>query len=1271
VTILGKHMTPKKLLQAALWAVVRCIALSALVSSRQMAQQLPTAESVAAKIKLSGVVRSAQGVPIPGATVDLVQTQTGQHLVTWTDESGKFELPGMPIGHYRYTVEQLGFDKYSTEADVSVDTKPIVLPLKISAVVAAAPVVAETTPAAPAEKAATETKTEKADAAKQGTAPGATQGDAPKTVDASKPDASKPDASKSGDASKPAAPQTAAGRGGQGGQGGQRGPRLGPDGKPLTPEQLAALRRSGAAGPGGRGGAGSFSRVNTTQTGPAEQLSADDQRGGGQDSGPLGDASSADAVVMTGGVARGTTSGADMNNFVMGVGMMGPGGGFGGDNGPGGPSGGNPFGNSADAGAGGMGGAPGFGGGPGGGGPGGGGGGRGGFGGGPGGGRGGPGRGGQQQGRGGRGGPQIGANGPQSAESLWGAQRLSRMQASRVRFSFTEGYTNSVFNARQYSLSGAAPPQIASYRNTAGLSLGGPFIIPKIYNGKEKTTFFMNYQFNRNRNPVNSYATVPTAAERGGDFSALSSTIYAPGILTGGSLASARTAFAGNVIPKAYLNSASVGLLQYIPLPNLPGTAQNFLLQTRTPSATDNLNVRIIHAINQKLNLSSVYNYSSSRSSGYNNYPDLTSHTDNLGQNAGLTLNQTWSKTFINSSQVTWNRSSVGTLNAYAYNNNIAGGLGITGISTDPINYGLPAISFTNFSGINDTIPVITHNQQWRTIDNVTWIHAKHNVRFGGELRKNQNNRLTSPQARGSFTFTGSLTSQLGPTGLPVSSTGVDFADFLLGYPYQTSERIASSATYLRYYGAIAYAQDDWRITPRFSVLYGIRYEFTPPWTELNGHMANIDINSTLTQAAVVTPGSVAPFSGSLPNSLVRPDYKQIAPRLGLAWRPSFLKKNSLTVRAGYSIFYNGSAYSQVSNALVNQPPWAQTQTRYTSDSALLTLLNGFPAQPVGSVQNTIAVDPDYRVGYAQIWNAGIEGQIVRNMVFNIAYTGTKGTRLDLLRSPNIYVGTGVDAARRIPTAAAFTYDQSDANSIYHALQVRITRRMSKGLMVNASYTLSKSIDDASSIGGGGQTVVQNDQNYAAERALSSFDVRHQLSFNYTYELPFGERKPFFSHGKIATVMGNWQFSGGTTLQTGTPYTVKLAGSASNNSGSGNNLSERPNVLGDPNLPASQRSPFAFFNTAVFAVPATGTFGDAGRNILTGPGSFSTNLSLMKGLRFGRDQQRRMDISARVNNLFNHPNFTGLNTSFPSQTFGRVAGTQSMRSMTLNLRFNF
>jgi hypothetical protein len=198
-----------------------------------------------------------------------------------------------------------------------------------------------------------------------------------------------------------------------------------------------------------------------------------------------------------------------------------------------------------------------------------------------------------------------------------------------------------------------------------------------------------------------------------------------------------------------------------------------------------------------------------------------------------------------------------------------------------------------------------------------------------------------------------------------------------------------------------------------------------------------------------------------------------------------------------------------------------------------------------------------------------------------------------------------------------------------------------------------------------------NDQNFRGERGLSSFDVRHQLSVNYNYELPFGERKTWLNHGKITGLAGNWSLSGGTSLRTGSPSTVRLLGSSSNNSGTGNNFADRPNEIANPNLSASQRTAYDFFNTAAFAVPVAGTYGDAGRNTVIGPGAFTTNLALAKGMRFGRDQQRRLDLRFEAQNVFNHPNLTGLNTSFGSTSFGRVSGAGSMRTADVNLRFNF
>ncbi|HWQ02861.1 MAG TPA: TonB-dependent receptor, partial [Candidatus Nitrosotenuis sp.] len=522
----------------------------------------------------------------------------------------------------------------------------------------------------------------------------------------------------------------------------------------------------------------------------------------------------------------------------------------------------------------------------------------------------------------------------------------------------------------------------------------------------------------------------------------------------------------------------------------------------------------------------------------------------------------------------------------------------------------------------------------------------------------------------------GLMTAQLDAQGRPIAGTGNDFADFLLGLPQSTNVRFGSSRTYFRSWGFNAYVQDDWRIHPRFSLTFGLRYELATAPVELFDKLANLDIDSAITQVALVLPGQIAPFSGELPRSLIRTDVNNFSPRLGLAWRPKLPGKwpRNMTVRAGYSRFYNGSVYTQLSTQLANQPPHASAQTILTSATQVLTLQNGFPPVTPGEVPNTVAVDPNYKVGYAQIWNTAIETQISTNWFFDITYTGTKGTHLDLLRSPNRALPGSpltTEDNRRIPNAPGFTYDTYGASSIYHALQINLRRRMARGFMVMGTYTFGKSIDNASSIGGGAQVVVQDDTNFRAERGLSSFDVRHQFRSFFNYELPFGERHRFASKGWQAEVFGSWTLNGNITAQTGTPFTARVLGSAANNSGTGNNFSERADQVGDPRLPRSQRTTQLWFNTSAFALPAPGLFGNAARNSIPGPGLFNVNLSLGKGIRFGRDRQRRMDLRWEVQNVFNHPNYGSIGTVVNSTTYGRVLSVRGMRTMELNLRVNF
>jgi len=1188
------------------------------------------------RVRTIGVVRTAGKIPVPSATVKLTHAESGQGWLTWTDENGKFDLPGMPAGRYRIEVQQLGFEPAAMEAEFKPEGgQPFELTLRIAAF------------AAPAAEKPVEKKEEAAEPATEAKA-------APEKAPV--PGEQKP-VPRAGQAA-----QT---------QPGQRPGPPAPGQRPLQGAQQVteAIRQ--------QMGAGGFQQVDPT--GQANNVTP--EAAPPVDMGPLGEASSSDAFLISGTVGRGLGTSPGMgfgmlDPFMMGM-MGGMPGGF-----PGGASGGFPGGAPGQMGpegagvmifmAGGMGpgGPPSQGRGP----------------------AGQPGqqgRGGQAQGQrpgqgqAGRGaqGQRAGAQGPagqpqqmiisSGMENLWGMQRLLRMAANRFRFSLFNRYSNSVWNARPYSLTATDPPKIASYQEMLGINGGGPLRIPKIYDGREKTFFFFNYQLGRNRNPVDTFATVPTLAERGGDFSARGLQLYDPA----SNLSGPRTAF-GSVIPTARLDSAAVGLLQFIPLPNLPGTAQNFHLQGRVPRSSDNFNIRIMHTISPKLNFLGSYGLNASRSESIQSLPTLRGKQASLGQNVSLGLTQQYSQRVTHDTRINWSRNGVNSLNRFAFVNNIASALGITGVSTAPINYGVPQINYTNFTDLNDPVPALRRNQTFRFLDNLTYVRNRHTYRLGGEYRRFQNNSQNDPIARGSFTFTGLMTSQLDAQGRPIAGTGYDFADFLLGLPQSTTVRFGSSRTYFRSWGLNLYAQDDWRVHPRFTLTYGLRYDFQTPPIELFDKIANLDMNAQITAVATVLPNQVSPLSGKFPRALVHGDYNNLAPRLGFAWRPKLNlgRGRNMVVRGGYGMFFNNSIYNQLAGAMANQPPHAQAQTLLTSTATVLTLQNGFPPVAPGQVPNTIGVDPNYKVGYAQIWNTSLETQFTQVWTLELTYTGTKGTHLDLLRSPNRAVPTGplsTELTRRIPNAPGFTYDTFGASSIYHALQVRLQRRMSRGVMVMGSYTFGKSIDNASSIGGGAQVVVQDDTNFDAERGLSSFDVRHQLRAFYVWEMPFGERKRWAKKGWQASAFGNFTLNGNVTLTTGTPFTARLLGAASNNSGTGNNFSERPDAVADPDLPRSQRTPLHYFNTDAFVQPPAGRFGNAARNTITGPGTVQFNMALAKFVRFGRDGLRRIEFRWEAQNIFNTPNFTGLGTALGSSNYGRVLGARQMRTMDLQIRVNF
>ena len=302
-------------------------------------------------------------------------------------------------------------------------------------------------------------------------------------------------------------------------------------------------------------------------------------------------------------------------------------------------------------------------------------------------------------------------------------------------------------------------------------------------------------------------------------------------------------------------------MLNYIPLPNVPGaTIQNFHLQESLPTANDRIMGRIGHQISAKDSLNAMYFFNSARSQSVSTFPALTSTTSVRGQNMSLTEIHTLGPRTINTLTANFNRQRTSLLDPFAYKQDIAGDLGIQGIATDPLDWGLPALQFTNFGALNLAIPSLTRNQTFRAMDIFLRNVGKHNIRLGGEVRRVQQNLLTDPNARGTFAFSGYTTSDFTSNGLPVANTGFDFADFLLGLPQTTSVQFGDPSNYFRSWVYDGFIQDDWRATAHLTILYGLRYEYFAPFTEKYGHLSDLTFGPGFSSAAVVTgqnPGNL------------------------------------------------------------------------------------------------------------------------------------------------------------------------------------------------------------------------------------------------------------------------------------------------------------------------------------------------------------------------------------------------------------------------------
>jgi len=864
-------------------------------------------------------------------------------------------------------------------------------------------------------------------------------------------------------------------------------------------------------------------------------------------------------------------------------------------------------------------------------------------------------------GRGMLGGPRGGPTG--GGRPLWLGEgpfgnRIGRGRES-VRGGLFFSLNNSALDARPYSLTGQKIEKPSYAQSRFGFNLGGPLALPKLPRS-DRTFFFVNYTGMRARSPYNAVSTLPTPEQRSGDFSQPLGTLF-PVIHD----PNGRLPFPGNRIPASRLDPIARGLLEFFPLPNQPGSVQNYQYVTSNGNNSDQLSLRVMRPVSQRDRLDVNFN-----SQWRNGTASQLFGFRDANNGHGWNLSGGWTHNFSRMTIVTlrgnFSRNRNETLPHFAYLRDVAGELGILGVSRDPVNYGPPNLNFTNFGDLTDASALLRRDQTASVNPSLLLVRGRHTLTVGGEFRRMQLNTRTDQNARGTFTFTGLATSALDDRKQPLPNTGLDFADFLLGLPQSSSIRFGASNTYFRSSVASGFVMEDWRLRSGLSLNLGLRYEYFQPFYEKYDKIANLDVAPGFTAVAVVTPGQVGPYSGKFPRGLVDPDRNNFAPRVGLAWRPS--GKRGLVVRASYGIFYNGAIYTQFPGRLASQPPFANTATLNTSETRVLTLRNGFATAPSQTITNTYAVDRGYRTGYAQTWNFSLQHSLTRTMVLELGYLGTKGTRLDIQRMPNrAPPGSPLTAEerRRIGNAVGFTWDSSEGNSIYHGGQVRLMRRMARGVSANLLYVFSKSIDNASTLGGGATVVAQNDKDLRAERGRSSFDQRHALSLFYVVSSPVRDGGTVLASSPwLARLLKNWSLSGGLTASSGTPQTARVLGNLADTGGTGVVGSGRADATGLP-----IHSDTGFFNLAAFTVPRPGTFGNAGRNTIDGPTRLALNLSLARTVHFG--ERRMLEFRVDSQNFTNHVSYTRLGTVVNAADYGLPTATAPMRRITAQLRLRF
>ncbi len=798
-----------------------------------------------------------------------------------------------------------------------------------------------------------------------------------------------------------------------------------------------------------------------------------------------------------------------------------------------------------------------------------------------------------------------------------------------------------------------------------GGSFGGRLV-------RDRTFFFVSYERQRSRRSITKTFSVPDAALRAGDFSGFGP-ICDPGT-------AACTPFAGNRIPSDRLDQIAQAFLANVPLPNSERRFQNLTSVEPQDKAAHQFSVRVDHRLNNTNQL--FVRFSSFDATEIQPFgtsvqqealvPGFGRNLDTIARNLGVSHTRTFGTSMLNEIRFGYMsvRGGQASLNAGV---DFAGQVGLEGVSRNPRDVGFPQISTAGlYSTMGDpTTFVSRNNEHFEVYENFLIDRGDHRIKFGGYLFHLWFRPLNADTARGAFTYTGQW-------------TGNALADFLLGFPTSAQSGVGGGDEDARTTWLHLYAQDDWRVGDNLTVNYGLRYELNSHMKDVDNRLSSIDLSVPGGRYVIASDdaGNISPDAAALlplipipwvtsaeigwERSLLRPSKKRFAPRVGLAL--SLGETRPVVIRGGYGIFLNQWAYSVQTAFTRNLPFFFLKQVDAPSDQLVPTLQtrNILTSDATGSIGGTI-MDNDFQVEYTQTWSGGIQVEALPRTMVEVSYMGSYTIGADNSTIRNVPTpGPGpIDTRRPIPVLSAIRAIRFDGKSIYHAVTFKAERRFDGRYSFNAAYTLSKSEDDASSPGATAfeANVPQDVRNiFPGEIALSSFDHRHQFVASGSYQFPFFEG----AGGATEAVAGGWRVNAIVTVQSGAPFTVNL-GQDRANIGSG--PAQRPDQIGDPTLPAGQRSADQWFNTAAFALQDPFAFGSAGRNSVFAPGLANVDLSIVKGWYVG--EEGRVELRWEIFNLLNRANFDIPNRVFGTPNFGRIFSAQHAREMQFGLRYSF